>query len=521
MSLLEEFFILFTSNADEVKDGAEEAESVTEGLKEKLEETSDQSKKTGQDFTGLVKEAKKAFSSILALGGAATVLFFGARYSEELRMSSLAIGENVGEIEAWGRATQAFGGNAGTMQATLKSLSNSIRETAFTGEGSLSPTLRRLGLNLRDLEGNIKTPLQLLPEIADAFQGLDSAESMHLGEKLGLDQSTILLLQQGRREVELMLDKQRKLGVLTAKDTEVSKKFTAQLADSGTAIIALRQKLVTAALPALTWLFEKLQDLTEFMIKNKDMVTGFFVGASIAITAYYLPAMIRAAAATFAATWPILLLAGLVVGLIATFALLYDEIMAFSRGSDSVIGEAVKRWPFLGDIIDGLVWGFKTLGEGIKVLSGVSSYLFEGMAMAAGSMLDILGTGITVLMDGINGLWSLVKTVFSFIGDTLAKISGGIQKATRGLMGMDDVAIDINKGANSINFASSTPIASQSSRSIINRQSRSERNNTVTLGDVIVQTQATDAKGISQAIGVSLAEQMSQAIYNFDDGVEA
>lgn len=42
----------------------------------------------------------------------------------------------------------------------------------------------------------------VLPELAESFEKLSKQESAALGQKLGLDQGTIMLLRRGRREVE-------------------------------------------------------------------------------------------------------------------------------------------------------------------------------------------------------------------------------------------------------------------------------------------------------------------------------
>jgi RNA-binding protein YlmH len=67
--------------------------------------------------------------------------------------------------------------------------------------------------------------------------------------------------------------------------------------------------------------------------------------------------------------------------------------------------------------------------------------------------------------------------------------------------------------------ANSHPLNPQSSTSIAN--SRNNKTNNVTIQKVEVNTQATDAKGISQGIGDHLSKSMRQATANTDDGVAA
>jgi hypothetical protein len=77
----------------------------------------------------------------------------------------------------------------------------------------------------------------------------------------------------------------------------------------------------------------------------------------------------------------------------------------------------------------------------------------------------------------------------------------------------------LEKGKSAINTASNSPIAAQTSGSIANSFKSSARNTSVQTGDIIVQTQATDAEGIAREVGGSLNSQMRAAVDNFDDGV--
>lgn len=77
--------------------------------------------------------------------------------------------------------------------------------------------------------------------------------------------------------------------------------------------------------------------------------------------------------------------------------------------------------------------------------------------------------------------------------------------------------IDLARGREHLAMAASSPLSSQTSSSIAN--TTQTRNTTVTIEKVEVSTQATDAQGVSRAIGNTLQAQMKQAVSNYDDGV--
>jgi len=99
-------------------------------------------------------------------------------------------------------------------------------------------------------------------------------------------------------------------------------------------------------------------------------------------------------------------------------------------------------------------------------------------------------------------------------------IWNGVSKLMNAIPGLGSVLGALGIGQNMLGQASSTPMASQSSTSISN-STRGGRSTSVQIGTVAVQTQATDAQGISKAIGGTMRDQMRQASSGFDDGVLA
>jgi hypothetical protein len=75
-------------------------------------------------------------------------------------------------------------------------------------------------------------------------------------------------------------------------------------------------------------------------------------------------------------------------------------------------------------------------------------------------------------------------------------------------------------GKSALGQASGAALGAQTSNSISNT-TKGGKNTSVQVGKVEVHTQATDAQGISKAIGGTMQTQMRQAVNNFDDGVLA
>lgn len=202
------------------------------------------------------------------------------------------------------------------------------------------------------------------------------------------------------------------------------------------------------------------------------MATGIGVYAVGALWSYVVAA--RAAAVSGVAfTAPVWLTVAAFVAFGAALALVIDDIMSFMEGGDSVTG-MILSWA-------------KALGQ-------------------------LASTNISEVFDAIAGAW---QSLISKIADGFELIASKY-KAVKGFFG-GDVSADISAGQSFMAAAGSAPANSITSSSIT--AANSTRNSSVKIDKVEVVTQATDADGVSKAIGTGLQDQMAQVVSSMDDGV--
>ncbi len=374
-SLLETFAILFESNADEVKAGAEEAGGATDQLEGRILDTSKSSEQLGESFLDLVGSAKNAIANIVSVGAVALGVMSTAQQTDALGKFSQALGLNMEEIGAWSEAVIRSGGSAESFQASVKSLTGQLTDFVLTGGGPAMEVLSRLGISAFNASGKVKTAFELLPDLAETFERMSKAESFAFGQKLGLDQGTIALLQQGREGVNQLVARQRELGVATRDDAEAAAEFNDAWADLKQVFTNVFVSLGGSVLPVLTTVLAKVREFTAFLSDNKPLVEGFFIGLATVIGVSYLPAIAAAAVATVTALAPFLLLAAA----IALIALAYDDVIAYTKGHNSLLGEAVKKWPELGEAIDYVVdlfeLGKEKVNDLIEAVKKLPEYL--------------------------------------------------------------------------------------------------------------------------------------------------
>ena len=543
--LLEVFGIVFESDAEDVTRGAEEATQSAEQLEQQISSTDSATTELGGSFLDLIGTAQTALASVLSLGALTGGVIVAAQLTDEVGKFSQTLGLNIQDVQAWSEAVVRSGGSANGFQSSIGGLTRGLTDFAVTGGGTLAETFARIGVSATDANGKIKTAFDILPELADQFEKLTAAEATGFGERLGLDQGTILLLQQGRRAVDDLVERQKALGVATQEDYEIAARFNDQWADTKQVFQSLFTSAGSTILPLLTSVLSGVEKVVFFLAKHKALVTGFFIGIAAVATAVFGPAIAAAVVAVTAAAAPFLLMAaaagavGLAIGLIA------DDISNFIAGNDSLIGSLAETYPNIGRLV-GLVT------EGVKFLVGALGEAYDAFLSLTGSVdvFDLLGKSVTALFEtfdkllgiafnlgevislaftnpqkAIEKLLSMIKELGASISEALPDFSGALDDAA-GFFGFGgdekdkgEIESNLNKAKNFLFGVDSNPLNTQTSGSISTSSRSNSRQTSVSIGQVSVQTQSTDAAGMAAAASGELSSQMRQAVNTIDDGV--
>ena len=474
-SVLETFYMLFESNAKEAAADLDKVEQAADGAAEGLGETADQATDASESFVDMIGKLKAVVAGYVSLKTVQAALNL-TKHVDLLGKNADMWGQNVSQMDAWGQAAVRNGGSLDGFMSSIEGLNSGLNEIAMTGEGGLLPFFNLFGISAIDAAGKARDAFDVLPDIADQFERLSKSEQVSLGQQLGLDDGTIRMLQLGRRELELMIKKQQKLGTVTKEEAEKSADFNNALADSGQILTTLSRRLVTAALPALTSFLAGITDIMVFFNEHEELAVAFFTSIATVITGLFLPAMLKTAAATIAALSPFLLMAAAVFAVSAAIALLVDDFVNWRKGNDSVLGRVLGDWTefseMVGQVIDGILDRFEALKQGAK------------------------------------DAWGSIKKFFG--GDDDIEVE-------KKILGVED---DIKAGQGALAAASSADMAAITSGAIANSSTNNSGGNT-TIGDINVTTQATDAEGTAAAIGNSLKQQMRATVNTFDDGTVA
>ena len=348
MSLLSMFTIGFETDA---KDATKEVEGLDDALEQLgdtapdaakgVDEVSQAADSGSMSIGGLTKTMGGLLAAYVSFDLVASGIMDNALRIDEVGKFSQTIGENIVEMEAWGESVARNGGSADAFRGSVESLNTSLADIKISGGGEVIDTLAMMGIQATTSGGQIKSAFDVLPELADSFQGLSTSESFSFGKKLGLDQGTILLLQQGRDAVDDLVERQKMLGGVTEEGYEAAANFNDQVDDSKRVFNSLWMSANATILPLLTDMLSGFEAVVIWVRQNQDLVSGFFIAVGSVITAVYLPAITSAAAATIAAAAPFIAIGAAITAVSVAFAVLYEDFVAWSEGAPSLLGDTL------------------------------------------------------------------------------------------------------------------------------------------------------------------------------------
>lgn len=201
---------------------------------------------------------RKARSQVLAFGaallGAASVVEFAQKQTKinlEVGRLSTLLDTNVETLSKWRGAIKATGGSAESFDGFVRNLINEFNNFKFTGESSIIPYFRALGVQIADATGHMRPLNDLLLEMSEHVSHMDPSEATTILRRLGADDATIAALIRGRGELEKLLHKQEQIGTITKEDADAARELTQAWNEASQSAESLGRSILTKLTPLL------------------------------------------------------------------------------------------------------------------------------------------------------------------------------------------------------------------------------------------------------------------------------
>lgn len=516
----------------EVSGAAEDAADALKKEGNAGKEAGDKIADGAKEATARTDQLKDSIGKAIAMAGGIAAVMSYIGDTAALDRTAESLGLNVERLQMWQGAAQAAGGDAEEIADRFRDLNDYIVDATKFDSGPLKDIAKEVGISLTDATGKARSAEEVMLDLSDAFARVGEQEAVGYGMQLSFDPATIGLLQQGRGELEALLNRQRDLGILTKRDTEAATRARQAFVD---AIKAATYIMGTTLTPVLELVADKLSGLARWAVEHKDFLKILFVVAAVAITGVMLPALYSMAAAGLAAIAPFLPL----IAIVTALGLVIDDLAVFIDGGNSAF-EELLRWMglsegqieavraafaqakgYIGAVVDLFKALFTLDGDGvIAALDKMFGYLRE-IKNAFGNLFDFIKAKLlNILPDWVRellGVGGAESAEGQAQGDAGSETQAGTETpgatAMRAAPQAPEIPIAaatpgiLGAGMNALNLLGSalTSLASPASQ-----DNRKTVTSTTTVQNVNIQTQATDAQGIAREIPDALGDVMQQ-----------
>lgn len=433
----------------------------------------DKAEKGLKDFKATAIKVAAGVGSILAGGFFLKVIAEAADETIKWADANGLVVETLGELEF---ATQRQGGTVDGLRASLSNINKTIGEVERgTGRGKLA--FEDYNLDLRNVNGEVKTADELLIDLNKKFQTLSRAKQFDLAAKMGIDKGTLLLLQTAPDEIARLRMEAAKLGVLSRQDAVKAAEFVDGMTNIAQAINAIKFEVGGLLFRPLANFFKLIANGIAFFRKHKDVLLSI-IGIIAAVGAAYALMGIKAAAAWIAAFAPFTIVPILIGAAGIALAILMEDLFAFFSGSQSAIGDFLKNFPKIEK-------AFRSLGKFLGFM------LFETVRG-----FELWWTWLTKIGKGII---DFIKNPIDSAVESFEKLSFlGFRKSSQLAVGAQP------QGGF---FRSSGQI------------SRSQ-SNSITIKELKVDARGGDSKEIAQNVNAALSDQLKNTVEDFDSTID-
>lgn len=347
------------------------------------------------------------FSAALIAGSAAFVRWSGSvlQSLDPLAQLEKRTGVAIGKIQELGFIASQSGSDVATMQGSILSLSQTIGDAAIRGSEDFS----RLGISVRDMNGNVKTADVILGEIRSRFQDLNLSmmEQESIASSLGIDSTLVQMLNRTDKEMESLTARARELGTLNSDQANQIIAYNDALNEQRYAMSSIKQLIAVGFAPELT---KVTKNFTNLIASNKDWITnvasktievvselfGAFKNTGVAVYDFIdsitgghaAVSLFIAAAAAFAVTNPIF-------ATISALILVIDDLVTAFQGGESVLASFFED-NFGIDIVEKIVAVTDKLKEfksAAGFLLGTDDYEPVTLSPQATQQFDFIPTG--------------------------------------------------------------------------------------------------------------------------------
>ena len=178
-------------------------------------------------------------------------------------------------LHRWGRAADLNGGSMEGFLGTLQNLGSQVTEIFMKGDSAITPYLRQLRVGVTDVAGKAKPLTDILADIADAAEKIypDRQQRYSFLKQMGFDEGTINLIAKGGKELRSTLAAQQGF---SQKGADAAYKAEQTWIKAQQRLEKLTREMVIKVLPSLERLADSFVKMAEVIIPPLSSAVEIF-----------------------------------------------------------------------------------------------------------------------------------------------------------------------------------------------------------------------------------------------------
>lgn len=256
-------------------------------IKKRHEENKKRTKETSDGFKTLSKDALAFFGAITTATGAAKFIGDITNTNAQLQRTATNLGSTTDSLSAWGGAVERMGGNSQEAINTMQMLSQSMTQVLLTGDSPNLPFLRQLGVDMVAARKAADPLAEILKQMAEGTQAniakVGRENAFNILGMAGIDYGMANIMMEGRKGLDLLLQKQKEIGVVIGDNARRSQELATQWVELKQRGRALGLDIESVTTPALTRMLESLMDFSK---ENPKIVASVAAIAAVFLTKF-------------------------------------------------------------------------------------------------------------------------------------------------------------------------------------------------------------------------------------------
>lgn len=483
---------------------------------DKADDLGDKANKAGKSMQQAAGRGRQGFDDLLGtlakvgatLGGLAAIKATVTNYVQavaEIEKTSDMLGMSMEAWQGWAYAAHKAGLEAEDVRDRLMDLGDWMLDLNVNDAGPLKDFAEQTKTSFKDARGATLSMEEGLMTLADAVEKMDRQQATSWLQQIGFDEKTTPLILKGRKAIEDFVKAGKEQAAYTKRDAENARKMR-EAWQAVTNIYGVVSAAILRGLgPAFEVLAEKLTAAARWARENEDSLVVLITALAAVIARMLTPALWGMAKAAVSAMAPFAPFIGVALALAGAF----DELWAFASGGNSALESLMRYLGMSTETIESL----RAVVRGAIEMFGDLWDLVLGTGKGRGEAWERIKDKISAVASAISdfvgsiGDW-ISKLLPQWIKDLLAR-GGDAPSSGRG----DAAPRTDNDGLEAIATGGVGPLVNYRAGDAARPAGNVSNSRTVTtsIGQINVQTQATDADGIARDIGGALQNQTAQA----------